>query len=64
MIGDESQEVAAGDAIYIPPKADHGISNIGEDVLEYLTANTPVFSETYESTLWPGKPGESPSHSE
>lgn len=55
-IEDETKEVAAGDAIFIPPNLKHGIKNIGNDVLEYLTANTPVFSEQYESVLWPAKP--------
>jgi mannose-6-phosphate isomerase-like protein (cupin superfamily) len=53
MIEGESKEVTAGDAIYIPSNLKHGIKNIGNEVLEYLTANTPVFSEKYEKTLWP-----------
>ena len=55
-IEDESRRVAAGDAIYIPPNLKHGIKNIGDDVLEYLTANAPVFSDQYESALWPSVP--------
>jgi mannose-6-phosphate isomerase-like protein (cupin superfamily) len=55
-IEDETKEVTAGDAIFIPPNLKHGIKNIGNDVLEYLTANAPVFSEQYESVLWPAKP--------
>ena len=56
IIEDESNEMIAGDAVYIPSNLKHGIKNIGDDVLEYLTANTPVFSEQYENTLWPGAP--------
>jgi mannose-6-phosphate isomerase-like protein (cupin superfamily) len=59
IIEEESREVFAGDAIYIPPNFNHGIKNIGDDVLEYLTANTPVFSDQYESTLWPSAPSNS-----
>jgi len=56
IIEDESKEVVAGDVVYIPSNMNHGIKNIGEDVLEYLTANAPVFSEQYENTLWPTAP--------
>jgi mannose-6-phosphate isomerase-like protein (cupin superfamily) len=56
VIEDESKEVAAGDAIFIPSKLKHGIKNIGNNVLEYLTANAPVFSIEYESALWPSGP--------
>ncbi len=56
IIEDESREVFIGDAIYIPSNLKHGIKNIGDVVLEYLTANAPVFSDQYESTLWPSIP--------
>jgi mannose-6-phosphate isomerase-like protein (cupin superfamily) len=56
IIEDESREVFVGDAIYIPSNLKHGIKNIGDVVLEYLTANAPVFSDQYESTLWPSVP--------
>lgn len=56
IIEDESKEVVAGDAVYIPSNFKHGIKNIGDDVLEYLTANSPVFNEEYENTLWPADP--------
>ncbi len=55
-IEDQSQEVAKGDAVYIPSNLNHGLKNTGDDVLEYLTANAPVFSEKYENTLWPSPP--------
>lgn len=56
VIEEESKEVFAGDAIYIDSNLEHGIKNIGIEVLEYLTANAPVFSEQYESKLWPFAP--------
>lgn len=52
----ESKKIAAGDAIYIPSNLKHGIKNIGNEVLEYLTANAPVFSKEYEGALWPSAP--------
>lgn len=56
IIDDQSREVTAGDAIYIPPDRPHGIRNTGDGVLEYLTANAPAFSAEYERTLWPAAP--------
>jgi mannose-6-phosphate isomerase-like protein (cupin superfamily) len=56
MIGDETQQVGAGDAVYIPPDSMHGIRNIGDDTLEYLTANSPAFDKDYEDLLWPSDP--------
>ena len=56
IIEDESKEVSGGDAIYIPPNNKHGIRNIGNTILEYLTANSPVFSKEYEDSLWPAGP--------
>ena len=56
VIDEESREVFAGDAVYIPSNSKHGIKNTGSDVLEYLTANAPVFIEQYEDTFWPSKP--------
>jgi quercetin dioxygenase-like cupin family protein len=56
IIEKETREVTAGDAVYLPPNKKHGIKNIGKDVLEYLTVNSPVFSKQYENTLWPADP--------
>jgi len=55
-IEDEEKIVEPGDAIYIPSNREHGIKNIGNEVLEYLTANTPAFDPDYESKLWPNRP--------
>lgn len=56
IIEDESKEVMSGDAIYIPSNKKHGIKNMGDEVLEYLTTNSPVFSKEYEDSLWPSDP--------
>lgn len=40
-VGDEKHEMTAGDAVQIPPKAEHGIENTGERTLEYVSAATP-----------------------
>ena len=56
IIEDEAREVTAGDAIYIPSNKKHAIKNIGDVALEYLTANSPVFTKDYEESLWPAKP--------
>jgi len=56
LIEHESKEVAAGDAIFIPSNLKHGIKNIGDDVLEYITANAPVFNKEYEAALWSSVP--------
>ena len=55
-IEDEEKIVGPGDAIYIPSNREHGIKNIGNEVLEYLTANTPAFDPDYERKLWPNRP--------
>jgi mannose-6-phosphate isomerase-like protein (cupin superfamily) len=56
IIEDETREVSSGDAIYIPSNKKHGIKNIGDEVLEYVTANSPVFTREYEDALWPADP--------
>jgi mannose-6-phosphate isomerase-like protein (cupin superfamily) len=56
IIEDETRQVSSGDAVYIPSNKKHGIKNIGDEVLEYLTANSPVFAKEYEDSLWPGDP--------
>ena len=56
VIEKEVKEVHAGDAVHIPSNKKHGIKNLGNDVLEYLTANSPMFEEQYESNLWSADP--------
>jgi mannose-6-phosphate isomerase-like protein (cupin superfamily) len=54
-IDNDEEYVNAGDAVHIPSGKKHGIRNVGTDALQYLTANSPAFSEEYESRLWPEK---------
>jgi mannose-6-phosphate isomerase-like protein (cupin superfamily) len=56
IIEEEAREISSGDAILIPPNKKHGIKNTGNEVLEYLTANSPVFKKEYEDSLWPAVP--------
>jgi mannose-6-phosphate isomerase-like protein (cupin superfamily) len=55
-IDNESREVSAGDSILIPSNSNHGMKNIGNKTLEYLTANSPVFQKEYEDSLWSKEP--------
>ncbi len=55
-IEEESKEVVTGDAVYIPSNKKHGIKNTGNEILEYVTANSPPFSPDYENGLWPSVP--------
>ncbi len=55
-IENETEEVSVGDAVHIPSNAQHGMKNIGSGVLEYLTVNSPVFSEQYKNNQWPSSP--------
>jgi len=52
VIDDQSEEVEEGDAVFIPSNSTHGIKNIGNDRLIYLTANQ-AFGELKEGELWP-----------
>ncbi len=56
IIEEEAKEVHSGDAVHIPSNKKHGIKNLGDDVLEYLTANSPMFAVQYENNLWPEHP--------
>lgn len=55
IIENEQNIVKTGDAIHIPANKMHGLKNIGNEVLEYLTANAPAFAVEYENKLWPEK---------
>jgi mannose-6-phosphate isomerase-like protein (cupin superfamily) len=55
-IDEEATTVAAGDSIYVPSGSKHGIKNTGDELLEYLTANSPAFTSEYEDALWPTSP--------
>lgn len=53
IIDDQSKEVKEGDAVFIPSNATHGIKNIGNNKLTYLTANQ-AFGKQREEEIWPG----------
>ncbi|MHC4479191.1 MAG: cupin domain-containing protein [Planctomycetota bacterium] len=55
-VDDETREVFAGDAIYIPSHSQHGIRNIANGPLKYLTANSPCFGKIQETKIWPSNP--------
>jgi len=42
-LGNEERDVAAGDAIAIPPGETHRIANTGEDVLTFLCCCAPAY---------------------
>ena len=41
-VGDEERWVVEGDLIYIPPDTLHGIENLSDEVLTYVSAATPT----------------------
>ncbi len=52
IIDDVFEDVASGDAVFIPSNAVHGIKNTGRHALTYLTANR-AFGQKREKELWP-----------
>ena len=52
IIDDQTKEVKEGDAVFIPSNSTHGIKNIGNNRLTYLTANQ-AFGGQREIELWP-----------
>jgi mannose-6-phosphate isomerase-like protein (cupin superfamily) len=52
IIDDNTREVKEGDAVFIPSSSTHGIKNIGDDRLTYLTANQ-AFGKQREEEIWP-----------
>lgn len=57
-VGEEEQAVAAGDLVYIPSGAIHGIENVSEEMLTYVSAATPALDAeaAYDSgQLRPGQ---------
>ncbi len=45
-MGEEMPELGRGDLALVPPGVQHGIDNIGDDLLTYVSASTPAFSIT------------------
>jgi mannose-6-phosphate isomerase-like protein (cupin superfamily) len=55
-VGNEKKTVSAGEVIFIPSKAPHGLKNPGKGVLKYYSAGSPPFGKEKESELWPLRP--------
>jgi mannose-6-phosphate isomerase-like protein (cupin superfamily) len=54
-VGDESGEVGPGDCVFIPSERPHGLKNVGDVVLRYLSAAAPSFDREQLEHLWPLK---------
>jgi mannose-6-phosphate isomerase-like protein (cupin superfamily) len=54
-VAGDTEDVAEGDLIFIPPATDHGISNDGAETLVYVSATSPPVSmeELYQEQLAP-----------
>ena len=52
-VDDEREPVKAGDCIYFPSRAKHGLENTGGTVLRYLSAASPSFTEEQCRNAWP-----------
>jgi len=52
-VDDECRQVQAGDCIYFPSFAKHGLENTGGNVLRYLSAASPSFTEAICQEWWP-----------
>ena len=52
-VDDERKPVQAGDCIYFPSRARHGLENTGGTVLRYLSAASPSFTEEQCRKAWP-----------
>ncbi len=46
LVGEETKEVSAGELIYVPSGLMHGIENLGESTLSYVSAANPAFDYT------------------
>jgi quercetin dioxygenase-like cupin family protein len=55
-VGGETFEVSAGQSIFIPSNAPHGLQNTGDSALRYLSAASPAFGGELEEKLWPLPP--------
>lgn len=55
-VGDDVFEVSAGQSIFIPSNAPHGLRNTEGAVLRYLSAASPAFGSELEKQLWPLPP--------
>jgi mannose-6-phosphate isomerase-like protein (cupin superfamily) len=55
QVAGDVEEVAEGDLVFIPPAAEHGITNDGSETLVYVSAASPPVSmeELYREELSP-----------
>ena len=52
-IDGESKPVKAGDVVFYPSRAAHGLQNTGDTVLKYISAASPSFNAEECKDLWP-----------
>ncbi len=53
VVDDEKARVEAGDCIFIPSGAPHGLKNDGEGILKYFSAAAPSFDSEQLKKFWP-----------
>jgi mannose-6-phosphate isomerase-like protein (cupin superfamily) len=51
-VGGEEQEVGAGTMVFVPPRTDHAIRNVGDEPLVYVSATAPPFELPPEGTVF------------
>jgi len=63
-VAGDTERVAEGDLVFIPPGAEHGIKNEGPDPLVYVSAASPPMSmvELYDEQLAPELAGYDDEH--
>ena len=52
-VGTETENVGAGDCIFIPSNAPHGLENTGASLLRYFSAASPSFGREETERFWP-----------
>ena len=52
-VDEDAMEVAAGDCVFVPSGATHGLRNTGGETLQYFSAAAPSFADDQLRTLWP-----------
>jgi quercetin dioxygenase-like cupin family protein len=52
----EEQKVEAGDCLFFPSQAEHGLNNSDDGVLRYLSASSPSFTNNQCEAWWPLPP--------
>jgi mannose-6-phosphate isomerase-like protein (cupin superfamily) len=56
VVDGKARKVQAGDCIFFPSGAEHGLKNSGEGALKYLTAASPSFTSEQCDDWWPFPP--------